>query len=473
MMRNRDTIYINGQWVPTSGSEAIPVENPATQEILGTVPAGTADDVNRAVAAARAAFPAWSQTSAGERAGYLRLLEQALAKREEEIALTVSQEMGSPIRLSSKVQAPLPRTVISAYADLVEKYEFEETVANTLVTREAAGVVGAITPWNYPLHQITNKLAPALAAGCTFVLKPSEVSPFVAYLLFDALDEIGLPPGVVNLVPGHGQPVGETLAGHPDIDVISFTGSERAGTRVAELAARNVTKVALELGGKSANVILDDADLKTAVKVGVANAFMNAGQTCVALTRMLVPVDHYEEAVELAADFAKGYTMGDPLSPDTKLGPVVSQAQRARIYSLINTAVAEGARLVTGSTQIPAEPATGYFVEPTILADVHPDSTIAQEEVFGPVLSILSYTDDDHAAEIANNSRFGLSGGVWSADTDRALAFARRLRTGNVDINGARYNPIAPFGGYKKSGLGREMGKEGLEEFLEVKSIQI
>lgn len=473
MMRNRDSIYINGQWVPSSGTAAIPVENPATQEILGTVPAGTAEDVTRAVAAARAAFPAWSATSASERAGFLRLLEQALASREEEIARTISLEMGSPMRLSSRVQAPLPRTVITAYADLVETYDFEESVVNTLVTREAAGVVGAITPWNYPLHQITNKLAPALAAGCTFVLKPSEISPFVAYQLFDALDEIGLPPGVVNLVPGYGQPVGETLAGHPDIDVISFTGSERAGVRVAELAARNVTRVALELGGKSANVILDDADLKTAVKVGVANAFMNAGQTCVALTRMLVPEDRYEEAVQLAAGFARDYSMGDPLSPETKLGPVVSQAQRERIYALITTAIAEGARLVTGSAESPEAPSTGYFVEPTILADVEPNSTIAQEEVFGPVLSMLSYKDDDHAAEIANNSRFGLSGGVWSADPDRALAFARRIRTGNVDINGARYNPIAPFGGYKKSGLGREMGKEGLEEFLEVKSIQI
>ncbi|PNH78949.1 aldehyde dehydrogenase family protein [Arthrobacter sp. AFG20] len=472
-MQDRTNIYIGGEWVPSTGPDVIQVENPATEEIIATVPAGTADDVNRAVAAARAAFPSWSRTSVGERARYLRELAQALARREEEIARTVTLEMGSPMRISTRIQAPLPQTVITAYADLIENYEFEETVANTLVTREPAGVVGAITPWNYPLHQITNKLAPALAAGCTFVLKPSEVSPLVAYLLFDALHEIGLPAGVVNLVPGHGRPVGEALAGHHDIDVISFTGSHGAGTRVAELAAPNVTKVALELGGKSANIILDDADLATAVKVGVANAFLNSGQTCVAMTRMLVPKDRYEEAVQLAAGFANSYTVGDPLLPETKLGPVVTSAQRDKIQGLIKTAAAEGARLVAGGTDTPQGLTKGYYVAPTILADVDPDSTIAQEEVFGPVLSILSYTDEDNAVDIANNSRFGLSGGVWSADKNRALAVARRIRTGNVDINGAKYNPMAPFGGYKQSGIGREMGKEGLEEFLEVKSIQM
>jgi len=469
---DRTTIYINGEWVPSTGDAVIEVENPATEEIIARVPAGTAEDTAKAIAAARKAFPAWSQTPVAERAALLRKLQQALAKREDEIAVTVSMEMGSPMRIATRIQAPLPQVVIGGYADLVENYAFESTVGNTLVTREPAGVVGAITPWNYPLHQITNKLAPALAAGCTFVLKPSEMSPLVAYLLFDALDEAGFPPGVVNMVPGYGTEVGEALASSPDIDVISFTGSQRAGTRVAAVAAPNVTRVALELGGKSANVILDDADFSTAVKVGVANAFLNSGQTCVAWTRMLVPADRYEEVVQMAAGFANTYTVGDPLDPNTKLGPVVNAAARDKIVGLINTAQAQGARVVAGGAARPAGLDKGYYVLPTILADVDPDSTIAQEEVFGPVLSIISYIDEDDAAAIANNSRYGLSGGVWSATNERALAFARRIRTGNVDINGAAYNPMAPFGGYKQSGIGREMGREGLEEFLEVKSIQ-
>ncbi|SDO32509.1 aldehyde dehydrogenase (NAD+) [Cryobacterium flavum] len=471
-IQDRTTIYIDGRWVPSTGSTVIEVENPATEQVIARVPAGTEEDVAKAIAAARRAFPSWSQTTVHARAGLLRKLQQALAKREDNIALTVSMEMGSPMRISKRIQAPLPQVVVGAYADLVESYEFEENVGNTLVTREPAGVVGAITPWNYPLHQITNKLAPALAAGCTFVLKPSEVSPLVAYLLMDAVDEAGFPPGVVNMVPGYGPEVGEALASSPDIDVISFTGSQRAGTRVAQVAAPNVTRVTLELGGKSANVILDDADFSIAVKVGVANAFLNSGQTCVAWTRMLVPADRYEEVVQMAAGFANTYTVGDPLDPATKLGPVANRAQRDKVLGLIDTARAEGARVVVGGTDKPAGLEHGYYVAPTILADVDPDSTIAQEEVFGPVLSILSYTDEDDAAAIANNSRYGLSGGVWSATNERALAFARRIRTGNVDINGAAYNPMAPFGGYKRSGIGREMGREGLEEFLEVKSIQ-
>ena len=469
---DRNSIYVGGAWIPSTGFEWIEVENPATEEIIARVPAGTAEDVAKAVASARSAFPSWSSTSVAERAALLRKLQQGLAKREDQIALTVSMEMGSPMRIAKRIQAPLPQVVVGAYADLIESYEFEETVGNTLVTREPAGVVGAITPWNYPLHQVTSKLAPALAAGCTVVLKPSELSPLVAYLLFDALDEAGFPAGVVNLVPGYGPVVGEALASNPDVDVVTFTGSKRAGTRVAALAAPNVTRVTLELGGKSANVILDDADFNTAVKVGVANAFLNSGQTCVAWTRMLVPADRYEEVVQMAAGFATTYSVGDPLDPNTKLGPVVNAAARNKIVGLIRTAEAEGARIVAGGADRPVGLDKGYFVSPTIVADVDPDSTIAQEEVFGPVLSILSYVDEDDAVAIANNSRYGLSGGVWSASSDRALVFARRLRTGNVDINGAAYNPMAPFGGYKQSGVGREMGREGLEEFLEVKSIQ-
>ena len=472
-MKTRTSLYRDGAWVEPSSPEVIEVENPTTEQVIGTVPAGGPGDVDVAVAAARAAFPAWSQTPVAERAEVLRRIRDGLAKRQDEIAATIATEMGCPLRIATKIQAALPQTVLGAYADMIESYGFDSRVGNTIVAREPAGVVGAITPWNYPLHQITCKLAPALAAGCTVVLKPSEIAPFVAYLLFDVLHEAGLPDGVVNLVTGYGPTVGEALAGHPGIDAVSFTGSVRAGTRVAELAARNVTRTTLELGGKSANVLLPDADTATAVKVGVANAFLNGGQTCTAWTRMLVHEDRYDEAVDLAASIAAGYAPGDPLDPATKLGPMVSAAQRDRVRGFIRTAVQEGARIATGGAERPDGVERGYYVAPTVLADVDPDSTVAQQEVFGPVLSVIRYSDEREALDIANNSDYGLAGAVWSADQDRALAFARRVRTGSIDVNGGRYNPLAPFGGYKRSGVGREMGTAGLEEFLEVKSIQI
>jgi acyl-CoA reductase-like NAD-dependent aldehyde dehydrogenase len=471
IMESRTSIYIDGAWHEATSRRTIAVENPATGEIVATVPEASAADVDAAVSAARAAFPTWSATGVAERARLLRALRDELVSRHREIAETITAEMGAPRWISDKIQAALPATVVGAYADLVESYEFTGTSGHTLIMREPAGVAGAITPWNYPLHQVTCKLAPALAAGCTFVLKPSELTPLVAYALLDACHAAGFPAGVVNLVPGYGPGVGEALAGHPGIDVLSFTGSVAAGTRVAELAARNVTRVTLELGGKSANIILDDADLKVAVKVGVANAFLNSGQTCTAWTRMLVPEDRYEEAVGLAAGFADGYVLGDPADPATKLGPVASAAQREKIRRLITTAVEEGARIAAGGPEQPEGLQAGYYVRPTVLADVDPDSTIAQEEVFGPVLSIVKYTDENDAVAIANNSRYGLHGGVWSADEARALAVARRIRTGSVDINGAAYNPMAPFGGYKQSGIGREMGAAGLEEYLEIKSV--
>jgi aldehyde dehydrogenase (NAD+) len=472
-MENRDTLYIEGAWVAPSSDKTIAVENPTSEELLATVPAGTSADVDRAVAAARAAFPAWSQTTVGERAEYLRRIRDGLAKRQDEIAETIATEMGCPLRTATKIQAALPQTVLGAYADMIESYEFDSRVGNTIVAREPAGVVGAITPWNYPLHQITSKLAPALAAGCTFVLKPSEISPLVAYVLFDVLHEAGLPEGVVNLVPGYGQTVGEAIAGHPGIDAVSFTGSVRAGQRVAEVAARNITRVTLELGGKSANVLLPNADVATAVKVGVATAFLNGGQTCTAWTRMLVHEDQYDEAVERAASIAAGYTPGDPLDPTTKLGPMVSAAQRDRVRGFIRTGVEEGAKLATGGAEQPEGVERGYYVSPTVLANVTPDSTVAQQEIFGPVLSVIRYSDEAEALAIANNSDYGLAGAVWSADRDRALAFARKVRTGSIDVNGGRYNPLAPFGGYKRSGIGREMGVAGLEEFLETKAIRI
>ncbi len=470
-MRIRETIFIGGTWRPATAGRSIGVENPATGEVIGRVPEASVADVSDAVAAARKAFATWSTTTVAERVAVLRALAAELAARRDEIGDTITAEMGAPQWIARKIQATLPATVVAGYADLLESFEFERKVGNTVVVREPAGVVGAITPWNYPLHQITCKLAPALAAGCTFVLKPSEMAPLVAFELMDACERAGVPAGVVNLVPGYGLPVGEALAAHPDIDVMSFTGSVPAGRRVAELAAANVTRVTLELGGKSANIILDDAELKDAVKVGVANAFLNSGQTCTAWTRMLVPADRYDEAVELAARFADNYNVGDPTDAATKLGPLVSAAQRDKVRGLIDTALREGARLAAGGSEAPDGLEHGYYVRPTVLADVAPDSTIAQEEVFGPVLSMLKYADEDDAVEIANHSRYGLHGGVWSADENRARAVARRMRTGSVDINGAAYNPLAPFGGYKQSGVGREMGAAGLEEYLETKSI--
>jgi aldehyde dehydrogenase (NAD+) len=472
-MPEHNRLYLNGEWTPSTGAEVIEVENPTTEQVIATVPAATAEDVDRAVDAARAAFPAWSATSIRRRAELLRGLSDQLGKRAGELAETIATEMGCPMRIATRIQAALPQTVLDSYADLIENYEFDERVGNSLVTREPAGVVGAITPWNYPLHQIVCKLAPALAAGCPIVIKPSEVAPLVAYLLMEAVDEAGIPPGVVNLVPGYGAHTGANLAAHPGVDVVSFTGSVAAGTRVAQLAAANVTRATLELGGKSTNVLLPDADFEAAVKVGVANAFLNSGQTCTAWTRMLVPAAREEEILERAAAVAATFTLGDPLSPDTRLGPVVSAAQRERVRGFIDGAVAEGARVVTGGSGVPDGFERGYYVAPTVVADVAPEAMIAQQEVFGPVLSVLSYGDEDEALAIANNSVYGLAGAVWSADQDRAVSFARQMRTGSVDVNGGRFNPLAPFGGYKKSGIGRELGRAGLEEYFELKSIQL
>jgi aldehyde dehydrogenase (NAD+) len=464
---NRDRLYIGGAWVAPTSTETIAVENPATEETLGHVPAGAAEDVDRAVAAARAAFDGWAATPMAERGAALDRLHTALAARAGDIARTVGLELGAPLKVAKAVQAGLPLTVLRGYADTAAKPAHDETVGNSLVVREPVGVVGAITPWNYPLHQIVAKVAAALAAGCTVVLKPSELTPLVAYLLFDAADEAGLPPGVLNLVPGTGPVVGAAIAGHQGVDMVSFTGSTATGRAVAHAAADRIARVALELGGKSANVVLDDADLNRAVKVGVGNAFLNSGQTCTAWTRMLVHRDLYDEAVSLAATAAAGYRTGDPFDEATRIGPLVSAAQRDRVRGFIERA---GARLVAGGLDA-AVPDRGYFVAPTVFADVDPDSELAQEEIFGPVLSIIPFTDDDDAVRIANHSRYGLAGGVWGSE-DRALAVARRMRTGAVDVNGGAFNPVAPFGGYTQSGIGRELGSYGLAEFQQVKAIQ-
>ena len=472
-MENRDKLYIDGAWVPSTGTGNIDVINASTEEVMGRIPDGTPEDVDRAVRAAKRAFPGWAATDKEERGKYLQRITEGLQARMGDIGNVVAQEVGMPINLSTMIQAGLPIMTFGSMGQLLDTFPFEEQVGNSLIVREPVGVVGAITPWNYPLHQIAAKVAPALAAGCTVVLKPSEVAPLNAFILAEIIDEAGLPAGVFNLVMGTGPVVGEAIAAHPDIDMISFTGSTRAGRRVSELAAKSVKRVALELGGKSPNVILDDADLARAVTDGVAKAFLNSGQTCSALTRMIVPRSKLAEVEQLAVQAAETYTPGDPFSDTSRLGPLVSSTQRERVRGYIQKGIDEGAKLLTGGVSAPDGLGTGYFVRPTVFSEVDPNSTIAQEEIFGPVLSIIPYDSEAEAVEIANNSVYGLAGGVWSGDADRAKRIARELRTGQVEVNGGSFNPMAPFGGYKQSGHGRELGKFGLEEYLEVKSLQL
>jgi aldehyde dehydrogenase (NAD+) len=459
-------MYIDGAWRPAPGRDPIEVVDPADEHVIGTVPAGTAEDVDDAVRAARAALPGWAATPPAERAARLTALRDALAARRDEIAETVTAELGAPLAFSRAVHADLPIAVAGSYAALLETYPFEERVGNSTVYAEPAGVVGAITPWNYPLHQIVAKVAPALAAGCTVVLKPAENTPLVAQLFAEAVDAAGFPAGVFNLVTGLGPVAGQALAEHPGTDLLSFTGSTAVGRRIGALAGGAVKRVALELGGKSANVILPGADLARAVNVGVANVLANSGQTCSAWTRMLVHRDRYDEAVELAVAAAAKYVPGE------RLGPLVSAAQRDRVRGYIERGLAEGARLATGGPRPPEGLERGYWVRPTVLADVTPGMVVAQEEIFGPVLTVLRYEDEEDALRIANGTVYGLAGAVWAADEAEAVAFARRMETGQVDINGGRFNPLAPFGGYRQSGVGRELGAHGLAEYLQTKSLQ-
>ena len=468
-----ESLYIGGDWVKPSGPGTIEVRNSTTEEVMGSIPEGTGGDVERAVAAAREAFESWSQTSADVRARLLEAIAMGLEERAEEIAALVARELGMPLNQALFIQAGLPRMSFASMVDILGQTPLEEMVGNSLVVREPVGVVGAITPWNYPLHQISAKVAPALAAGCTVVLKPSEVTPLNAFILAEICHAAGLPRGVFNLVTGTGPVVGEAIAAHPDVDMVSFTGSTAAGRRVSEVASKTVKRVALELGGKSPNVILEDAELERAVVDGVSKCFLNSGQTCSALTRMLVPRSRLEEAERISAAAAEQATVGDPFDPQTDLGPLVSERQRDRVRGYIEKGLEEGAKLVTGGAEPPEGAGRGYFVRPTVFSEVRPEMTIAQEEIFGPVLAILPYDDEDEAIRIANDSIYGLAGGVWSQDAAHAQRVARRIRTGQVEINGAAFNPLAPFGGYKQSGHGRELGKFGLEEFLEVKAIQL
>ncbi len=469
----RDKHYIGGEWVDPAGEGTIEVIDSTTEAVIGRVPEGTPEDVDRAVTAARAGFETWTQIPLGARLDACAAISAGLAARSDELAALIASEVGMPLGQSKTIQAGLPAMQFAAMPQVAQEIAWEERVGNSLVVREPLGVVGSITPWNYPLNQLGAKAAPAIAAGCSVVAKPSEVTPLSAFVLAEIIDEVGLPAGVFNLVTGYGPVVGEAIAAHPGVDMVSFTGSTRAGRRVSEVAAGTVKRVALELGGKSANVILDDADLKAAVSYGVGNCYLNSGQTCSAHTRMLVPRERLAEAEEIAKAAAEKAALGDPFDPGARLGPLVSAAQRDRVRGYIEKGQEEGAKLVTGGAEPPEGLDTGYFVRPTVFSEVRPDMTIAQEEIFGPVLSIIPYDDEDDAAEIANDTMYGLDGGVWSADPDRAKAFARRMRTGQVQINGATFNPLAPFGGVKQSGHGRELGRFGLEEFLEVKSIQL
>jgi aldehyde dehydrogenase (NAD+) len=472
-----DKLYIDGAWVPSTGSGTIDVHDSTNGEVIAHVPAGTAEDVDAAAKAAHAAFESWSQTTPEERAKYCTRIAEGLGARMDEIATVVTREAGMPKWLSLMIQAGLPINSFNTAAQLAENYEYETQLGNSVIRREPVGVVGAITPWNYPLHQVAAKVAYAIAAGCTVVLKPSEVAPLDAFILAEVIHDAGLPAGVFNLVVGTGPVVGEAIVLHPQIDMVSFTGSTRAGKRVAELAAQSLKRVALELGGKSANVLLDDLDdaaFEKAVRDGVGKCYINQGQTCTALTRMLVPESRVADAERIAADeVGAHYQPSDPFADGARLGPLSSRAQVDRVTGYIQKGIDEGAKLVVGGPERPEGFEEGYYVRPTVFSDVSNDMTIAQEEIFGPVLSIIAYEDEDQAARIANDSAYGLSGGVWAADAERAQAFARRIRTGQIEVNGGAFNPNAPFGGYKNSGYGREYGQHGFEEFLEIKAMQL
>ena len=470
-MKDYTKFYVDGKWVDSTASRDFTVINPATEEPVATIFLGSADDVDRAVAAAKRAFASYSEVSAQDRLGLLRRIIDVYKSKLEEMATTISQEMGAPISLSRKAQAPAGLAHLLEIVKVVENFKFEELKGSTLLRKEPVGVCGLITPWNWPMNQVVAKVAPALAAGCTVVLKPSEFAPLSSYLLAEILHESGVPAGVFNLVSGDGPTVGAAISAHPDVDMVSFTGSTRAGVAVAQAAAPSVKRVTQELGGKSANIILDDADLEKAVKLGVQECFRNTGQSCNAPTRMLIPRSQMAAAVATAKQTAEATKVGDPLAEDTAVGPLANKAQFDKVQRLIQKGIEEGAKLVTGGTGRPDGFTKGYFVKPTLFSDVHNEMTIAREEIFGPVLCMISYEGEQEAVRIANDSQYGLSGFVTSGNLERAHRIAKQIRAGNVHINGARVDFAGCFGGYKQSGNGREWGESGLEEFLELKTI--
>ncbi|MGA6949716.1 MAG: aldehyde dehydrogenase family protein [Candidatus Sulfotelmatobacter sp.] len=470
-MKDCRKFYIDGKWVDPAKANDFPVVNPANEEPIATISLGSGADVDRAVAAAKRAFASYSETSQQERLDLLRRVIDVYQSKMEQMAAAISEEMGAPSSLSRKAQAPAGLGHLLEIVKVLEHFKFEELKGSTLMRKEPIGVCGLITPWNWPMNQIVCKVAPALAAGCTMVLKPSEMAPLSAYLFAQILDEAGVPPGVFNLVNGDGPTVGAAISSHPDVAMVSFTGSTRAGVAVAVAAAPTVKRVTQELGGKSANILLDDADFEKAVKQGVQECFRNTGQSCNAPTRMLVPRAKMAEVITAARQASETTKVGDPLAEDTGLGPLASKAQFDKVQRLINKGIEEGAKLIAGGTGRPEGINKGYFVKPTVFADVSNDMTIAREEIFGPVLCIIPYEDEDEAVRIANDTPYGLSGFVTSGNKERAVRVAKRLRSGNVHINGARIDFGGCFGGYKQSGNGREWGEAGLEEFLELKAI--
>ena len=472
-MDTRTELYINGAWVESTAEETIDVVNPATEEIIGRAPNASVEDVNHAVRAARAAFPAWSTTPLEERIGWLTRLKEGIEARSEEFAILVTRQMGVPLEICRDINVANATRSIEAIIEELRSFDFSEELGNSLILYEPIGVAACITPWNFPLVQVIRKTCTAMGTGNTVVIKPSEQTPLDAYRVAELWHEIGLPRGVFNLVTGFGVPTGEALVSHPQVSMISLTGSTGAGKRVMKLAADGVKKVSLELGGKSANVILEDADLKQAVEVGLGSCYFNSGQVCVAQSRMLVPRVKLEEATAMAKVVAESYSCGDPMRSGGKLGPLVSQRQHERVRGYIRKGIEEGATLVTGGDYKPDGIDSGYYVQPTVFSNVSNDMTIAREEIFGPVLSIIPYDDEEDAIRIANDTPYGLAGAVWSGDLERAKAVARKIQAGKITVNGAAWNRSAPFGGYKQSGIGREGGKHGLHEFLEVKCMDL
>jgi len=472
-MKIHDKFYINGQWVAPSGTGKISVIDPSTEEVCGEVPSGDNNDVNAAVAAAKEAFKTWGQSSAAERSELLKVLAAKITENMHTIGELCALELGTPIEASVAIHGGMGVGVVSSYVDVPFEMEQEEQLANSVVVKEPIGVCAFITPWNFPLHQIVAKVMPALAAGCTMVLKPSSDTPLTAYYFTELMAEVGFPAGVFNLVTGPGRTVGEAMCTHPDVDLVSLTGSTEAGQRVGQLGAQSVKRVCLELGGKSASVVLDDADVAQAAGSAGGAICMNSGQVCAALSRLIVPRGKQDEAVAAAKAAIESVPVGGAFEKGSVMGPLASKSQLDTVVGYIQKGIDEGATLVTGGTTPPEGRSTGYFVQPTIFCDVRNDMAIAQEEIFGPVLAIIPYDTEEEAIEIANDSVFGLSGAVWSGDEDHAKRVARQIRAGQVTINGADFNLIAPFGGYKQSGNGRELGPHGLTEFIELKSMHL